>query len=346
MSLGPAAPDLFFTTASAPRGRRWLTCAAALVIAVCARAETDIAFDISAGSAEAALKTFSAQSDQQVIAPAELLAGVRTAAVRGNFTPAHALEQMFVGTALAAVASNGAFAIVPRTAPKPPRAPALNAAAVIAIGLAVDDKQSARFQRLAAALRDALAQHGIPESSIALVPETAGERVRRDAVLAALRAVKPGVDETWLVLIGQIAAGRDGAPMFQVSGPRLAADDFAAAVKTLPGRKFVLLATTSAGAFLPPLLALPDVEAVAATAESGETSEPRFPAAWAEVLSAQPTASFRRVAIEAASRVEAFYRGHQLGQGEHAQLIDRAQEKILSAPFSDAASAVTNSHSP
>jgi hypothetical protein len=54
---------------------------------------------------------------------------------------------------------------------------------------------------------------------------------------------------------------------------------------------------------------------------------------WVEALVAQPSASFRELAIEAAGRVEAYYHRHQLGQGEHAQLIDRVTTKIIEAPF-------------
>lgn len=313
---------------------RRLALGLALAMTPLGRAADAVAFDIPAGTAESALKAFSVQSGQQVLAPADLLVDVRTAEVHGTFTPLAALERMLDTTTLAAVESNGAFAIVLRAAQATRPARVLNAAAVIAIGLATDEAQARRFETLADTIRDALARRGLPVASIAVVPKSAGERVRRETLLAALQSVKPGVDETWLVLIGQIAAGREGRMMFQVSGPRWSADDFAAAVKALPGKKQVVLATTGAGAFLPPLLACDDVEAVAATTGSGEVSEPRFPMLWAAALRARPGAPFRALAVDAARQVQAFYREHHLGETEHAQLIDRARGEILTAPFS------------
>src|SRR5690606_9177766 len=141
-------------------------------------------------------------------------------------------------------------------------------------------------------------------------------------------------DETWLVLLGS-ATTRSGEPSFQVSGPRLSATDLASAVNALPGRKFVVVATTASGGFLPPLLALPEVEAVAATATSGEINEPRFAQAWAEALVATPQAAFAELATTAAVQVQAFYESHSLAQPEFARLIHRASSRILDAPFTD-----------
>lgn len=58
-------------------------------------------FDIPAGDAFSTLKRFSAQSGEQLIYKAESLDGVKTAAVRGTFTPREALGRMLVRTKLA-----------------------------------------------------------------------------------------------------------------------------------------------------------------------------------------------------------------------------------------------------
>jgi hypothetical protein len=312
-----------------------LAVAAGLSLLAPLRAEDAVSrsFDIAASNAEIALKQFSAQSGQQVLVPSELVAGVRTQAVRGEFTPRVALDRMLAGTRLVAVAdeTGWAFAIVRRTA-KPSNRPPLNAAAIIVVGLAADDAQEQRLRRDAEAARDGLVARGIPDDAIALVGTSGGTAVRRDAIFAAMRAVKPKLDETWLILLGNAAPGRDGAPTFQVSGPRLSAEELAGAVGALPGRKFVVLSMARSGAFLPALLPLANVEAVAATAETGEINEPRFTQMWIEALSEHPDASFRDLAAGATARVEKFYRENALGQSEHAQFIDRAAGQIVAVP--------------
>lgn len=318
--------------------RAWRAVATALLCLGLARAEeaTVQAFDLPADDAANALRKFSAQSGRPVIAPSELVNHVRSAEVRGELTAQAALDRMLSGTALVAVAdpASGSFAIIRRPVKSSRRVPVLNAAAVVVIGLAVDEDQSRRQHHDAEAARAALAERGIPAVSITVLPANRGPSPNREAILAALRGVKPSVDETWLVVLGQAAPGRNGALMFQVSGPRLSATDLAAAIAALPGKKFVVFGMAKSGGFLTPLLALPDVEAVSATTESGEINEPRFAGMWSAALAAKPDASFRELAADAAERVESFYRDNGLGQGEHAQLIDRASRKILDAPFS------------
>ncbi len=80
-------------------------------------------FDIPAGDAFSALKRFSAQSGEQLIYKAESLDGVKTAAVRGTYTPLEALVRMLSLTTLSVTqdATTGTLAI--RHAPNG-RAPA------------------------------------------------------------------------------------------------------------------------------------------------------------------------------------------------------------------------------
>ncbi|MDF3058149.1 MAG: hypothetical protein K0R17_2364 [Rariglobus sp.] len=211
--------------------------------------------------------------------------------------------------------------------------------AFIIMGLAASETQADRLKAHTRTLREGFLARGLSPDAITILGAS-GELIRRDALLAALAsAVAPGSgaapDETWLVLLGT-AAARGGEPHFQIAGPRLTASDLAAAVKALPGRRYVVVATSSSGGFLPPLLALPGVEAVSATADFGEINEPRFAEAWAETLVATPHATFAELAAAAATRVTAFYESSSLAQGEHARLIDRATGRILEAPFAQA----------
>ena len=210
--------------------------------------------------------------------------------------------------------------------------------AFIVVGLAAGETQASRLDTNAQTLREGFLARGFSADSITTLGAS-GERIRRDAILAALKPTAgPAAanDETWLVLLGS-ASARGDEPSFQISGPRLTASDLTAVVKTLPGHKYVVVATTASGGFLPPLLALPEVDAVAATADSGEINEPRFAEAWSESLVAAPHATFAELAASAAKRVDAFYQSQSLAQGEHARLIDRDAGKIIEAPFADAA---------
>ena len=343
-------PTVWPSTAAFPGGGgAWLTLLAGLFLFAPARGEEAArhAFEIAAGDAEAALRQFSAQAERQVLVPTELVNGLRTREVRGEFTAQAALDRLLAGTPLVAVAdpTSGVFAIVRRPATAQ-RIPVLNAAAVIVVGLAADEAQAQRFRRAAQAARDGLTARGVPAAAITLLMSDGTTPLRREAILETLRGQKTTVDETWLILLGNAAVDRNGRPMFQVSGPRISAEDLAVAVGTLPGRKFVVLALARSGGFLPPLLAVANVEAVAATAATGEVDEPRFGQMWSDTLVANPDMSFRDLAYGAANRVAVFYRNHRLGQGEHAQLIDRAAGRIVAVSPPDAPGVATGPRSP
>ena len=79
------------------------------LLAVCVLASTlraaELAarpFDISAGTAEQALKAFSAQSGQEVLFATATTSKVRTNPVKGTYSPAEALDQLLKGTGLVA----------------------------------------------------------------------------------------------------------------------------------------------------------------------------------------------------------------------------------------------------
>ncbi len=211
----------------------------------------------------------------------------------------------------------------------------------IFIGLPVNETQAARLHENATSIRQSLARRGIPPAEITLHAHAPGAPLRREHILAALAPAPAAAasDETWIIFLGTAAPDRSGQAAFQVSGPRLGAAELASALAALPGKKFVALLTASSGAFLPPLLALPDIEAVAATAESGQLSEPRFTAFWAEAFAATPSAPFAALAASAADRVDTYYAENSFAQSETARLLDRATGRILAPPFSEALAA-------
>lgn len=202
--------------------------------------------------------------------------------------------------------------------------------ALIFVGLVTNRAQADRLHDQAAKLRTGLQARGLAADAIQILPARPdAPGLRRESILDALATVPPTTPETWVILLGTVAPGRGAEPSFQVSGPRLTAADFAAAVAKLPGNRFVLLGASAGGGFLPALLPVPGVEAVAATAISGEINEPRFPLCWAEALTAKPDAPFLALATDAAGRVAAIYRKDGIAQSEHAHRLDRAQNAVV-----------------
>jgi iron complex outermembrane receptor protein len=75
-------------------------------------------FDVPAGDAAATFKLFIAQSQLQLLYVADEISGVRTNAVKGEFAPRAAIDQLLAGTRLTAVqTANGSMAI--KAAPLP-----------------------------------------------------------------------------------------------------------------------------------------------------------------------------------------------------------------------------------
>lgn len=70
-------------------------------------------YDLPADTAEKTLKLFSEQSGRGLLASTEIVKGIRTQAVRGEFTAGEALSQMLAATGLIAAedAKNGAFVV-------------------------------------------------------------------------------------------------------------------------------------------------------------------------------------------------------------------------------------------
>lgn len=99
------------------------------VLIGCVIAQADAprqSFNLPAGAAEPSLKRFSDETGQQVIFPTQLVRGLRTHAVRGQFTPDEALREMLRDTGLIAIQdrSTGAYALRPTASAAPPNLPA------------------------------------------------------------------------------------------------------------------------------------------------------------------------------------------------------------------------------
>lgn len=81
-------------------------------------------YDVPATTAERALKRFSEISGRETLFAAEIVRGVRTTAVKGEFTPQEALDRILQGTGLVAVQDEktGAMAVKRDSGPNGSRA--------------------------------------------------------------------------------------------------------------------------------------------------------------------------------------------------------------------------------
>ena len=81
-------------------------------------------FQLPEGDAAVTLRQFSRQAGEQIVYPIDLVRGVRTNPVHGNFTPRAALDQMAAGTDLVVIQDEATGALtVGRARPPPPSKP-------------------------------------------------------------------------------------------------------------------------------------------------------------------------------------------------------------------------------
>ncbi|MBL9187414.1 MAG: TonB-dependent receptor [Opitutaceae bacterium] len=106
--------------------RFWPLLVAVLFVAAspaAAAAGVPMAFDLPAGEAAVTLKRFGAQAKREIMFPAAAVAGVRTHAVQGEFTPRAALELMIARTGLTAAEDDLTGALMIFRAVPAPAAP-------------------------------------------------------------------------------------------------------------------------------------------------------------------------------------------------------------------------------
>lgn len=103
-----------------------------LLAAFCALASTVLSlgadapkknYNLPAGDAVKVLKAFTEQSGEQIVYPVEQMRGIKTAAVKGEFTPREALDKMLADTGLVAVQDEktGALAVKRDSSPNAER---------------------------------------------------------------------------------------------------------------------------------------------------------------------------------------------------------------------------------
>jgi hypothetical protein len=204
--------------------------------------------------------------------------------------------------------------------------------AVIVTGLTGSAEGAEEFGKLAAETKQLLMTRGFSADHIDVLVT----KVTREMVLEHLKpAADTGAgDEFWLVLYGYSGVSAGGVPAFQVSGPRLTADDLKRALDAIPARQFVMIGTNSSGAFLP-VLQNPRRTVVSATKETGEEDQPRFPDKWVDAFTENPKATFAWIAARAAELVDEDYKNSGLVQLESSRLADPVSGNILEPPFGE-----------
>jgi len=200
--------------------------------------------------------------------------------------------------------------------------------ALVATGLTGSSANSEEFNRLSLETKRLLVERGIPLENITLI---SGKTTRED-ILKALGEARTADEEFWLVLYGHGGRSQGGVPAFQVSGPRLTANDLKGALDAIPARQFVLIGTNDSGSFLP-ILKSPRRTVVSATKQEAETDQPRFPSAWIAAFAENPKAAFPWIAARASQLVSDGYQKASLAQTEHARLADPVTGTILEPPF-------------
>src|SRR6267154_903266 len=100
----------------ARRGLRWLAAfflAVLPAVALAAPAQGAAkAFDVPAGDAISTLKRVAQQAGMEIVFPAKLVRGVKTNAVKGDFTPEEAFDRLTAGTVLTVVRDEQSGALI------------------------------------------------------------------------------------------------------------------------------------------------------------------------------------------------------------------------------------------
>ncbi len=111
-----------------------LTCSLALAATASAASSLPVAFNLPAGDAHGVLRQFATQSGEQLLYAPEDVAGERTTAVQGNYTPHDALNRILSGTQLAAARDEKTGALAVRRKPPAVAAPGVRLSDTSGVG--------------------------------------------------------------------------------------------------------------------------------------------------------------------------------------------------------------------
>jgi hypothetical protein len=220
---------------------------------------------------------------------------------------------------------------------------------LVIAGVSGDEAHAKQFHGWASAVVDGAAKRGLPAANITylaerteLDPARIDGRSSRDVVSKTLTDLAAGTkpnDEIFVLLIGH--GSFDGkTAAFNLPGPDLTAQDYAALLAKFGAQRIVFANTASSSGAFVDVLKGPGRTIVAATRTGGERNETRFPGPFVEALEsdlADRDRNGRTSVFEAfeyaKQKVAASYEqgGHILT--EHATIDDGAEGKLASTQF-------------
>lgn len=205
---------------------------------------------------------------------------------------------------------------------------------VIVVGLAGDPEHGELFKKWGTTLAEtATAKLNVPKENVVVLADAAATR---DAVSKALTAVAAKADEQDTVVIVLFGHGTYAGKVakFNLTGPDMAAQDFAPLLAKMKSKRVVLANTTSASGPFVEALSGPGRVIVAATRTGGEMFATLFGGPFVEAFGTESADSDRdgKVSIleafeHARRAVAASYQREGLLPTEHAMLDDNGDKE-------------------
>jgi ribosomal protein L27 len=205
---------------------------------------------------------------------------------------------------------------------------------LIVVGLAGDPEHGELFQKWGTTLTDTASQKlGVPKDNVTLL---AGDRATRDEVTKAFAALSAsaGEDDTVMIVLFGHGTFANKVAKFNLKGPDMTPEDFAALLKRLRSKRVVFVDTASAsGPFLESLSGAGRV-IVTATRTGAEQFATLFGGPFVEAFTTEAADADRngRVSVleafeYARRQVAASYEREGLMQTEHALLDDNGDRE-------------------
>jgi hypothetical protein len=209
---------------------------------------------------------------------------------------------------------------------------------LIVVGLAGDPEHGELFQKWGTTLADAATQKlGVPKENVTLL---SGDRATRDEVTKAFGALATsGADDTLMIVLFGHGTFANKVAKFNLKGPDMTPDDFAALLKRLQSKRVVFVDTASAsGPFVESLSGAGRV-IVSATRTGAEQYATLFGGPFVEAFTTEAADADRngRVSVleafeYARRQVAASYQREGLMQTEHALLDDNGDHEGTMEP--------------